>query len=76
MDERKLKLLIENELYSLVLAYSQDELAKINYNTVRKAINQFIGKYKKELTIKNIDFLTEYLWTVINKKNRTIEKER
>ena len=54
MDERKLKLLIENELYSLVLAYSQDELAKINYNTVRKAINQFIGKYKKELTKRGV----------------------
>lgn len=68
MEQTKLKLLIENELYPLVLANSQDELAKITFETIRSAINQFIGKYKEELTNSNIDFLTEYIWTIINKK--------
>lgn len=80
MLEAKLKLLIENELYPLVLANSQDELAKITINSVRISINQFIGKYKEELTNSNIDFLTEYIWKVINKtidsniKNEELEK--
>ena len=47
MLESKLKLLIENELYPLVLVNSQDELAKITINSVRISINQFIGKYKE-----------------------------
>lgn len=68
MEQFNLKLLIENELYPMVLANSNDELAKINYDTVRKSINKFIGRYNKRLTIENIDFLTEYIWTVINKK--------
>lgn len=68
MLEEKLKLLIENELYPLVLANSQDELAKITINSVRISINQFIGKYKEELTNSNIDFLTEYIWKVIDKR--------
>lgn len=68
MLESKLKLLIENELYPLVLVNSQDELAKITINSVRISINQFIGKYKEELTNSNIDFLTEYIWKVINKR--------
>ena len=68
MEQTKLKLLIENELYPLVLANSQDKLAKITFETIRSAINQFIGKYKEELTNSNIDFLTEYIWTIINKK--------
>lgn len=80
MLEAKLKLLIENELYPLVLANSQDEFAKITINSVRISINQFIGKYKEELTNSNIDFLTEYIWKVINKrrdsniKNEELEK--
>lgn len=80
MLESKLKLLIENELYPLVLVNSQDELAKITINSVRISINQFIGKYKEELTNSNIDFLTEYIWKVINKrrdsniKNEELEK--
>ena len=68
MLESKLKLLIENELYPLVLVNSQDKLAKITINSVRISINQFIGKYKEELTNSNIDFLTEYIWKVINKR--------
>lgn len=68
MEQFNLKLLIENELYPIVLANSNDELAKINYDTVRKSINEFIGRYNKRLTIENIDFLTEYIWTIINKK--------
>ena len=68
MEQAKLKLLIENELYPLVLANSQDELAKITINSVRISINQFVGKYKEELTNTNIDFLTEYIWKVIDKR--------
>lgn len=68
MEQFNLKLLIENELYPMVLANSNDELAKINYDTVIKSINKFIGRYNERLTIENIDFLTEYIWTVINKK--------
>ena len=78
MDEQRLKMLIENDLYSLVLANSQDELAKVSIDTVRNAINQFMQIYEEELTVDNIDFLTEYIWTVINKaknKNNT-GKER
>lgn len=70
MEQEKLKLLIENELYSLVLANSQDELAKITINSVRNSINEFIGKYKEELTNSNIDFLTEYIWNVIDKRKK------
>lgn len=71
MLEEKLKLLIENELYPLVLANSQDELAKITIDSVRISINQFIGKYKEELTNSNIDFLTEYIWKVIDKRKKS-----
>ena len=72
MDEQRLKLLIENDLYSLVLANSQDELAKVSIESVRNAIKQFMKIYEEELTVDNIDFLTEYIWTVINKaKSRT-----
>ena len=72
MDEQRLKMLIENYLYSLVLANSQDELAKVSIESVRNAINQFIKIYEEELTTDNIDFLTEYIWKVINKaKNKT-----
>jgi len=67
MEQTKLKVLIENELYPLILANSEDQLDKITMDSVRKSNNQFIGKYKEELTIENIDFLTEYIWTVINK---------
>lgn len=81
MEQTKLKILIENELYLLVLSNSEDELDKITIDTVRKSNNQFIGKYKEELTIKNIDFLTEYIWQVIDKrknklntKNKELEK--
>ena len=73
MEKTKLKILIENELYPLVLANSEDELAKITINSVRVSIDQFMRKYE-ELTDENIDFLTEYIWTVINKmKNKTKE---
>ena len=81
MEQTKLKILIENELYPLVLVNSEDQLDKITIDTVRKSNNQFIGKYEKELTIENIDFLTEYIWQVINKiknksnvKNNELEK--
>ena len=81
MEKIKLKILIENELYPLVLANSEDELAKITIDTVRKSINQFIGKYREELLNEDIDFLTEYIWQVINKiknksniKNNELEK--
>ena len=73
MEKTKLKILIENELYPLVLANSEDELAKITINSVRVSIDQFMRRYE-ELTDENIDFLTEYIWTVINKmKNKTKE---
>lgn len=75
MEQTKLKLLVENELYPLVLVYSQDELEKITFNSVRDAINQFIGKYKEQLTVENIDFLTEYIWQVINKKKNKLKIE-
>lgn len=70
MELRKLKLLIENELYPLVLANSQDELAKITLNTTSRSIIQFTNKYKEELTDENIDYLTEYIWSLINKKQK------
>lgn len=76
MEQTALKILVENELYTLVLANSEDELAKVTISTVRTAINQFIGKYKKELTTENIDFLTEYIWTVINKRENDIKSEK
>lgn len=75
MKQIALKILVENELYPLVLANSEDELAKVTISTVRTAINQFIGKYEKELTTENIDFLTEYIWTVINKRESNIKRE-
>ena len=81
MEKTKLKILIENELYPLVLANSEDQLDKIIIDTVRRSNNQFIGKYKEELTIENIDFLTDYIWQVIDKrknklntKNKELEK--
>lgn len=55
-------------MYPIVLANSEDELAKINYDTVREAIGKFIQKHKEELTYDNIEFLTEYIWTIINNK--------
>ena len=67
MNEKRLKILVENDLYSLVLANSQDELTNVSIASVRDAINEFIQRYEKELTVDNIDFLTEYIWTVINK---------
>ena len=66
MEEANLKMLIENELYSLVLVNSEDELAKITYDSVNISVDQFIGRYK-QLTDENINFLKEYIWTVINK---------
>ena len=62
MEKIKLKQLIENELYPLVLANSQDELAKITISSIRESINQFIGKYEKELnefesTLVNEEFI-------------------
>ena len=76
MDEQRLKMLIENDLYSLVLANSEDELARVSIDTVRNAIKQFMQRYEQELTVDNIDFLTEYIWTVINKaKSRTSLRE-
>ena len=78
MELRKLKLLVENELYPLVLANSQDELAKITLNTTSRSIIQFTNKYKEELTDENIDYLTEYIWNLINKKqkdNNLLNKE-
>ncbi len=78
MELRKLKLLVENELYPLVLANSQDELAKITLNTTSRSIIQFTNKYKEELTDENIDYLTEYIWSLINKKqkdNNLLNKE-
>ena len=48
MELRKLKLLVENELYPLVLANSQDEVAKITLNTTSRSIIQFTNKYKEE----------------------------
>ena len=76
MEERRLKILVENELYQLVLANSEDELAKIDIISIRKGIDEFIGRYKEELTVENIDFLTEYIWQVINKrKNMNIKKD-
>ena len=74
MEENKLKILVENELYSLVLANSDDELAKINYNTIGISINQFVEKYKEELTNENIEFITNYIWTIINKKQNSLNK--
>ena len=78
MELTKLKILIENELYLLVLANSEDELTKVNINSVRNAISQFMQRYGNELTEQNIDFLTEYIWTVINKANSRagLEKEK
>ena len=76
MDKNKLKILIENELYPIVLANSQDELAKITINAIRNAINEFIKKYKEELTDNDIDFLTEYIWTVINRKQNQIKEDK
>ena len=76
MEQINLKILVENELYKLVLANSQDELAKITINSVRISINQFIGKYKEELNNSNIDFLTEYIWEVINKRKSKIKEEQ
>ena len=76
MEQSKLKLLIENELYPMVLANSQDELAKITFNATRNAINEFIKKYKEELTDNDIDFLTEYIWTVINRKQNQIKEDK
>lgn len=75
MEQTKLKLLVENELYPLVLAYSEDELKKITFDSIRNAVNQFIEKYKEELTVENIDFLTEYIWQVINNKKRMLKLE-
>lgn len=75
MEESKLRVLVENDLYSLVLAYSDDDLFKASYSTVGKAINQFVKTYKDQLTIENIDFLTEYIWTVINKRQNYSKKE-
>lgn len=80
MEKEELKILIENELYQLVLINSEDELNKITISTVRNAIHQFIEKYQENLTVENIDFLTEYIWQVINKRkklnieNKEIEK--
>ena len=78
MGKIKLKILIENELYPLVLANSHDQIANISFESVRSAINEFMERYKKELTEENIDFLTEYIWFVINKvKGRSnLENER
>lgn len=76
MEQNKLKLLIENELYPLVLANSQDELAKITINSIRISINEFIKKYKDELTNNDIDFLTEYIWTVINRKQNQKKEDK
>ena len=73
MEKTKLKILIENELYPLVLANSEDELAKITIKSVRASIDQFMGRYE-ELTDENIDFLTEYIWTVINKMKNKIKE--
>lgn len=72
MEKIKLKQLIENELYPLVLANSQDELAKITISSIRESINQFIGKYEKELNIEDIDFLTEYIYKIIDKKKNKL----
>ena len=72
MEKIKLKQLIENELYPLVLANSQDELAKITISSIRESINQFIGKYEKELNIEDIDFLTEYIYKIIYKKKNKL----
>ena len=51
---------------------AEDELVKITIDSVRKSINEFIGRYEKELTIENIDFLTEYIWQVINKRENIL----
>lgn len=80
MEVTKLKLLIESELYALVLANSEDELAKITISTVREAIDKFIKRYNEELTVENINFLTEYIWRIIDKRkskninNKELEK--
>lgn len=75
MNQTQIKILVENELYSLVLANSEDELAKITIDTVRVSINYFIKKYKNQLTIDNIDFLTEYIWNIINKRKNKLIKD-
>lgn len=76
MELTRLKILVENELYPLVLANSQDELAKITINSVRISINQFIGKYKEELNNSDIDFLAEYIWKVVDKKRNSNIKNK
>lgn len=75
MEQTRLNLLIENELYPLVLANSQDELAKITIDSVRKSINEFIGRHEKEINNENIDFLTEYIWQVINKRKNILNNK-
>lgn len=75
MEQTRLKILIENELYALVLSNSEDKLNKITIDSVRKSNNQFIKKYKEELTMENIDFLTEYIWKVIDKRKNKINNK-
>ena len=74
MEIQRLNILIESELYRLVLSNSQDEISKITLNSVSQSVVQFVEKYGEELTPENIDYLTQSIWEYINSKIRRNKK--
>ena len=80
MDEQilRLKARVENDLYKLVLAFSQDELAKVNDDSISNAIYIFVENYKEnygeELRAEDIDLLTDYIGEVIQKAQKRLNE--
>lgn len=74
MEIQRLNILIESELYRLVLSNSQDEISKITLNSVSQSVVQFVEKYGEELTLENIDYLTQRIWEYINSKIKRNKK--
>ena len=78
MDEVSLDLLIENELYTYILAISNDQLDKVTKKTFREGINWFLKKYENIISENQINYVIDKTLQVFKNKKvkhiNTIEK--
>ena len=68
LDKIGLDLLIENELYSYILAISNDEIKKVTKNNINDGINWFIAKYKDRITKDQVSYIVDKTLQVLNNK--------
>lgn len=72
MDERKLNILVENELYRYILAISDDEMEKVTLDRIKEGIFWFLLRYDGEITKPQIKLIIQKTWKMFENKNKNL----